>query len=427
MPVFESQRCTYCGGCVSLCPVGALQLAETRLHLDTTLCTECLLCVRGCPTGALAAEQTASSAQQMGPLDLIVVGAGPAGSTAARVASEAGLKVIVVEKRQEIGSPVRCAEGINEEMLRGFLQPEEPWIAARIRRSQITTVDTGETRTLEGEDTGYVLERRVFDRALAEKSVAAGASVMLKTTAQSVMVEDGAVQGITASDGRSQFEILAKMVLAADGVESRLGEGVGLDCLLDPADCLVCAQYMLAGIDLDPECCCYYLGEELAPGGYAWVFPKGPGKANVGLGVQADCARATALEYLVRFIEQHLWLEQGSPVSLITGNVPVGIPSYPIIRDGFMLVGDAARQADPLTGGGLANAMVAGELAGRVAAQAVEQHDVSRSILGNYQRLWQEGRGRQMERNYRLKSRFSPAERCSPSFVRAFAVAAVGK
>jgi uncharacterized protein VirK/YbjX len=57
----------------------------------------------------------------------------------------------------------------------------------------------------------------------------------------------------------------------------------------------------------------------------------------------------------------------------------------------------------------------------------VEQHDVSRSILGNYQRLWQEGRGRQMERNYRLKSRFSPAERCSPSFVRAFAVAAVGK
>jgi digeranylgeranylglycerophospholipid reductase len=206
-----------------------------------------------------------------------------------------------------------------------------------------------------------------------------------------------------------------------------MGHEAGLDCLLDPADCLVCAQYMLAGIDLDPECCYYYLGEELAPGGYAWVFPKGRRTANVGLGVQADCAQTTALDYLMRFIEHQDWLKQGSPVSLIAGNVPVGVPNYPLATDGFMLVGDAARQADPLTGGGIANAMLAGHLAGQVAVRAIEQGDVSGGMLANYQRLWEEGRGREMERHYRVKSRFSAGERCSSSFVRAFAVAAVGK
>jgi digeranylgeranylglycerophospholipid reductase len=184
---------------------------------------------------------------------------------------------------------------------------------------------------------------------------------------------------------------------------------------------------MLSGIDVDPQCCYYYLGESLAPGGYAWVFPKGDRSANVGVGVQADAADSSALEYLLRFIEGQPWLAEGSPVILITGNVPVGLAAGPIVSDGLMLVGDAARQADPLTGGGIANAMLAGRLAGEVAAEAVEEGDVSASTLREYERLWQEHRGRKMERNHRLKLRFASPDRTSKAFVRAFAVATVGK
>jgi digeranylgeranylglycerophospholipid reductase len=359
--------------------------------------------------------------------DLVVVGAGPAGSTAAKVGAERGLAVLLVEKRQEIGSPVRCAEGINREMLLSFVDPEDCWISAEINRSRITTVDTGETRLFTGDEVGYVLERRVFDRVLAEKAVAAGAQVMVKTMPEGLIIEDGVVRGVVARNAGRRLEIEAAIVIGADGVEAKVGQWAGLRSILQQKDCLVCAQFMLAGIEVDPNCCCYYLGEELAPGGYAWIFPKGEGKANVGLGVQADLATLSAMEYLHLFIAQYPFLEQGSPVTLITGNVPVGTPSGDIVTDGLMLIGDAARQADPLTGGGIANAMLAGRLAAEIAAQAVEAGDTSKGFLQRYEGRWKEARGRKMERNYRLKERFSATERTSRGFLRAFALAAVGK
>ena len=118
---------------------------------------------------------------------------------------------------------------------------------------------------------------------------------------------------------------------------------------------------------IDPTCCYYYISQELAPGGYAWVFPKGEGKANVGLGVQADMSTRPALDYLVRFIEGQSHLAQGSPVNLVVGGVPVALPPERLVTDGCTLVGDAARQVDPLTGGGITNAVTAGEYAAEVA------------------------------------------------------------
>jgi digeranylgeranylglycerophospholipid reductase len=423
------ELCTYCGGCVSVCPARALVLAETLLVIDHELCTECGLCVGACPVGALSREPETRTAPMQGQsaYDVVVVGAGPAGATAARFAAQLGLSVLLIEKRQEIGSPVRCAEGINSEMLSQFMEPEERWISARVSKSQITMLETGETRALEGAEVGYVLERRVFDRALAERAVAAGAHSLVKTSVEGLLEEQGRVKGVRAFDGHTRMDIEAGVVIGADGVESRVGQWAGLDCRLRPSDCLTCAQYALTGIDLDPHCCYYYLGAGLAPGGYAWVFPKGDHSANVGIGVQADLAETSALEYLVRFVSQHRWLEQGSPVTLITGNVPVGVAADHIVSDGLMLVGDAARQADPLTGGGIANAMMAGRLAAEVAAQAVEEGDATSGTLREYERQWQQGRGRKMQRNARLKIRFSAADRSSQGFFRAFAVAAVGK
>lgn len=335
--------------------------------------------------------------------------------------------MLLLEKRQEIGSPVRCAEGINREMLLRFLEPEEAWICAEVDESQIVNADTGEAQSFAGGEVGYVLERRLFDRALAERAAVAGAHVMVKSAVHGLVIDDGAVRGVRASRGDTTFEIEASVVIGADGVECTVGRWAALNCVLPQRDCLVCAQYLLAGIDVDPACCQYYLGEELAPGGYAWVFPKGEFRANVGLGVQADLASMSALEYLHRLIAQHPFLEGGSPVTLVAGNVPVGVARGDIVGDGLMLAGDAARQADPLTGGGIANAMIAGRLAAEVAARAVALGDTSRAVLAEYQTRWTEERGGRMARNHRLKNRFSPTQRTSPSFLRAFALATAGK
>ncbi len=129
-----AERCTCCGVCVSVWPSGALELAETRLVIDEAQCKVCELCIQACPAGALTVEgDVPPLASVRQKYDLVVVGAGPAGSTAARFAAERGLNVLLLEKRQEIGSPARCAEGINREMLLPFLEPEERWLFAHTR------------------------------------------------------------------------------------------------------------------------------------------------------------------------------------------------------------------------------------------------------------------------------------------------------
>lgn len=205
-------------------------------------------------------------------------------------------------------------------------------------------------------------------------------------------------------------------------------------------DTVVCVQYLLTGIEIDPTCVHFTFDHELAPGGYAWIFPKGEGRANVGLGVQADLwqevaayfpsdgtgtgGSVTVLGYLTRFIEAQPSLAQGYPVTLVTGIVPLALPPARIVTDGLMLVGDAAHQADPLTGGGIITAMSAGRLAARVAVEAIAAGDTSASFLSRYEDQWRRFVGHEMQRHYRLREEFPPEHRANKQFVRAFARAA---
>ena len=363
--------------------------------------------------------------------DVVVIGAGPAGSIAAYEAAMRGLSVLLLEKRQEIGSPVRCAEGIGHEPLVRFVEPDPSWISARISRARITVVQDGQERVWQGESgedrqVGYVLERRVFDRMLAERASQAGARVLVKTAAMGLLRKGEAVVGVIAEGPWGRREVAAQVVIGADGVESRAGAWAGLDTTLPQRDQMACVQFLLTGIDIDPYCTYYYLDQEHAPGGYVWIFPKGERRANVGLGVQAGLAKRSPVELLMRFIESRPFLSRGSPVTLISGGVPVGLPPARLVTDGFMLIGDAARQVDPLTGGGIANAMAAGQLAARVVADAIASGDVSQAALSRYEMEWQTGVGKQMARNYRLRVRFPPEQRSSERFVGVFAMAVGG-
>jgi ferredoxin len=144
MVTVNADRCCYCGGCVSVCPVDAICLAGTRLLVGEA-CIECGLCLPACPVGALrevGAEGPASVESRISRrYDLVVVGAGPGGSMAAWTAAELSLSVLLLEKRQEIGSPVRCAEGVPHESLAEFLEPDPTWIAAVVDRDGMARVD----------------------------------------------------------------------------------------------------------------------------------------------------------------------------------------------------------------------------------------------------------------------------------------------
>jgi digeranylgeranylglycerophospholipid reductase len=365
---------------------------------------------------------------------------------AAKVAAENGLSVLLLEKRQEIGSPVRCAEGVPHAPLIAFIEPDKRWISVEVDKAEITVIVGDDKTTTTGSGGwGYILERRVFDRVLAEGAAIAGAEIHVKTAAVDLIIEDDQVHGVRIK-GKSfgdqdEIEIRSQIVIAADGVESQVGRWAGLDLQLSLEDTMVCAQYLLAGVDIDPTCTSYFIGHDIAPGGYAWIFPKGDGAANVGLGVQADIWEGvgtgeksqelnqhdnSVMVFLERFIESDPRLERGSPVTLVTGNVPVGIVPDQIVVDGLMVVGDAARQVDPLTGGGIINAMTAGRLAAEVAAEAIVLGDTKRGVLSQYVDRWNASLGRKMARNYRLRMKFPPRDRHDERFLRAFALAVGG-
>jgi digeranylgeranylglycerophospholipid reductase len=338
--------------------------------------------------------------------DIVIVGAGPAGAHAAATAADE-CDVLLIEKRQEIGSPVRCAEGVSKAGLERFFEPQQRWIASKVTRARIfspdgTAVDVSEE--VAGPEVGYVLERKIFDRDLAKHAARRGADVVVRTRATGIIREDGFVRGITVRHLGESLEIRAKVVIAADGIESQLARWAGIDTTLKPYDLESCAQYLMTNVDLPGDCSDFYVGAE-APGGYAWVFPKGAHAANIGLGVLASkLGNKRPLEYLNAFLDKRF--PSGQPVELHVGGTPVSKAAPTTVANGLMLVGDAARHTDPMTGGGIVNALEGGKLSGQVAKQAVRAQDSSRKVLAQYEAAWRASFGKKLERNYKIKDVF---------------------
>ncbi|OPX78697.1 MAG: Digeranylgeranylglycerophospholipid reductase [Methanosaeta sp. PtaB.Bin039] len=342
--------------------------------------------------------------------DVVVVGAGPAGSMAARHMAEKGLDVVMLEKRQEIGDPVRCAEGVSKTGLRSLTDPDPRWIAAEVRGARLhapdgTTMVMSEDRS--GNEVGYVLERKIFDRGLAMQAALAGARVMVKTRALDLLRRpDGSAGGVKALRFGEVLPIEADLVIGADGVESKVGRWAGIDTSLKPKDIEVCAQFLVYDPAVDDDYCEFFFGNDIAPGGYVWSFPKGRKLANLGLGVLGSrCQPGAPVRLLRQYLERNR--PEARVVEMVVGGVPVSGPIERTVADRMMLVGDSARQSDPITGGGILNAMKAGVMAGDVAAVAISDGDLSAAGLMPYEEKWRETIGRQIARHYQLKEFFS--------------------
>ncbi len=341
--------------------------------------------------------------------DVLVVGAGPAGSMAAKTLAEAGLSVIMLEKRQEIGDPVRCAEAVSKRGLKDLVEVDPRWIAADLKGSRVFSPDGASIVLSEeqsGGKTGYVLERKIFDRDLAMEAARAGAEIMVKTRAQGLLKRDGKICGVSAIRSGDTFQIEAPLVIGADGIESKVGRWAGIDTTLKPKDISTCAQFLVEDESIDSNYCEFYFGNKIAPGAYAWIFPKGEKVANVGLGVLGSRSSGIGepLRLLQEFMKSHL--PRGKVVEMDVGGVPVAPQLEAMTTDGVMLVGDAAHQSDPLTGGGIITGMTAGVIAGEVAADAISRGDVKRASLRDYEDRWKEPNGNKLQRHYDLKEFF---------------------
>lgn len=346
--------------------------------------------------------------------DVLVVGAGPAGSSAARFSARHGLKTLLIEKRPDIGSPVRCGEGISKAWMPEMeIKPDPKWISDEVKGARIYGPSERRPITLTadkaGNEVGFVVERDKFDKHMAALAASEGADVWVKSPAMSVIKEGGRVVGAHVRHNGFMDEVRAKMVIAADGFESEFARWAGLkSVILAKNDIISAAQYRMIGVDSDMDYTDFYLGS-VAPSGYIWIFPKGDHEANVGIGCSIDRLndRFALKNLLDNWIKKHPAYSKGKAIQWVTGGVSVSKVRDKFTLPGLLLVGDSARLIDPITGGGIANGIISGKYAASVAKRAIEEEDYSQEMMNEYEKMVKDKFQRKHLRNWMAKEKLS--------------------
>ncbi|MBE6485250.1 MAG: NAD(P)/FAD-dependent oxidoreductase [Methanosphaera stadtmanae] len=336
-------------------------------------------------------------------VDVLIIGAGPAGSIAAREASKNGAKTLIIDKKSEIGTPKRCGEGIMDGVLEKVgIEADERWIARHIDGARLVAPDNTSawftSENLETPATGIILERKVFDKHVTMDAIRSGAEVMIKTEAKNITrKEDYLLVDITSFDNEYS-QIKAKIVIGADGPEGRVASWIGINTKVPLAEMESGAQYEMTNLKMEKNDTIEFYFGSVAPGGYAWIFPKGYDTANVGIDVSGIKGEKTALEYLDDFIANNEETKDGQIVEVNVGGNPLCGIFDKIIADNFMLVGDAAGCVSPITGGGIDTGLESGMIAGQVAAKAIKEDNLSEENLQEYADYVNENIGKKFEK-----------------------------
>jgi digeranylgeranylglycerophospholipid reductase len=246
---------------------------------------------------------------------------------------------------------------------------------------------------------GVVVDRKLFDKHLANEAARAGAQILPFTQATKLLDD-----GLRIRNSGEDYNIKADIVVGADGVYSLIAREAGLPVSTDPIDYAIGYQYEMVGVDHDPEHVDMYLGEDIAPGTYAWIIPKGKDVANVGTGVRVPFMEKgiSIRDYQKRLVEHPLTskkLVNAIPTAIKAGNIPVGGPLERTSTKRVIAVGDAGGHTIPTVGGGIPPSMIVGRIAGEVAAA----HKNDGTPLTDFDRAWRSQIGKVLDNSLRLR------------------------
>jgi digeranylgeranylglycerophospholipid reductase len=321
--------------------------------------------------------------------DALVVGAGTAGAVVARRLAEAGFQVLLIDKEPsgDVGRKV-CGNAIGEDGLavlsRYVESPEGPEVANRITSATLILEGGTEIRIPKG---GVILNRLVFGQRLLADAVEAG--VTFRDRCSCVGWSDRRANRVGIRDGKGEEgDLEARIVVDASGfraVLTRTGGPLRADTVSRDDVAVAYREIVPLTRPLErPDDATVVLAPMVAPGGYGWVFPMGDRLANVGIGAPLATIDRPVRETYREFIASQPWLEVAKPIEAGAGLLPIRAPLATFVGDGFMSVGDAACQTDPLHGGGISPSIVAANLAAETAARALRDGDVSTESLWDY-------------------------------------------
>lgn len=299
--------------------------------------------------------------------DVVVIGAGPAGSSAAATAAAGGVSVLMVDKKEQIGLPVQCAEYVPLSLAAEVPVPAD-CIAQRVEGfiTYIHREQVAQTRA-----PGYILNRDVFDRYLAERAVQSGVKLLTKTKAAAVTD-----QGVLINEQGKSSIVKAGIIIGSEGPKSVVAQAI--HC---PPQALAYAKQITVKLRKKTQWAQIYFSPSI-PGGYAWLFPKND-RANVGVSIDLSLGGSVATA-LTEF-QQYLFKEGviSEEVIRTTGGViPIGGPRMRMQQKNLILVGDAAGHTHPISGEGIFPAIVAGKIAGSLAADSIRTGDLN--VLTQY-------------------------------------------
>ena len=317
--------------------------------------------------------------------DVLVIGAGPAGLMAARKIAKKGFSVLILEKEKDLGTK-SCAEAVS---ISAFTTAEIPvtpsLISSNVDGAYVYPPDeTKGIRIAGGTYKGYILNKPLFLCALASEAVAAGSDLQMRSEAKEIVVENGQPVAVKYEQKGEVKRASFKILVGSDGV----GSITARSCAFDKSnyELIPTMQYVMVNCSIPEKGMIrLYLGNEVAPLGYAWVFAKNEYMANVGIGVRGKPAKP----YLDKFIANHPeFFKRSCVVKEGGGGVPVGGQIQDVVKGNAMLCGDSSGQVIPITGGGIRTSMAAGSIAGEAAAMALEAKDLA--LLSNYPEKYSE-------------------------------------
>ena len=313
------------------------------------------------------------------PYDIVVIGAGPAGSCAAQAAAQRGAKVLLIDRRQRLGIPVQCAEFVPQWISR-HASFSSTCIMQRVEKMVTHLPDR---IAYEMKSPGYMLDRSLFDKELAASAILSGAKISIGTKAIGLSPE-----GLVVERGSKKETIPSKVFIGADGASSSIARFVGQP----PLKTIAALQYEVVISEPRNHADVYFHKDY--EGGYAWFFPKGK-KANAGVGVVTSKTSQLPdlLGNFLDFLMESKKLRGIQVVSKTGGLIPCEFYQKNLFKN-VLLIGDAAGHAHPITGAGILNAVMGGEIAGRIAAEAIERGDLR--YLENYETEWRETFGKSL-------------------------------
>ncbi|TXT55166.1 MAG: hypothetical protein BAJATHORv1_40075 [Candidatus Thorarchaeota archaeon] len=340
--------------------------------------------------------------------DVVVIGAGSAGSVTARRCSEMGLKTVLLDRKPRflIGQKV-CGDEISRSHFdaTGIDYPQYDEISSSISGADVYPPNLENELRVRGwaEFDGWTVHRLNFGQRLLNDAMRSGVEFHSDCHVTRPIMRGEQVVGVEYKDlsNKEELSISSKLVVDASGFAGVFRSKIDNDLIeasIEKEDVALCYREIirLKSPLAEPEVARVLLGGKYAPSGYAWVFPKGEQEVNVGVGITGGQGKGSPKSYYFKFRDEYPLLFDSEVLDSGGGAVPVRRPIKSLVADGIAFVGDAALQVNPIHGGGIGAGMRAGIILGEVAKRAIARRELTAKGLWHYNMRFQSGFGQRL-------------------------------